>query len=140
MRKFAALAFLIFPGCATGDAGTAPSDGVATAAIGETVRVGSLRVTLLRVIEDSRCPASVQCIQAGRVRIAARIEPGEPGRELVLTSGEPLAVGRRWLSLYAVCPIREEPGPIRAQAYGFTFGYFADPAARPVDVVCAPST
>jgi hypothetical protein len=39
-----------------------------TLAVGDTAEAGGLDVTLVGITEDSRCPANVQCIQAGTVR------------------------------------------------------------------------
>jgi peptidoglycan hydrolase-like protein with peptidoglycan-binding domain len=45
--------------------------------IGQTAIVGSLRLTAVRVAEDSRCPMGVYCIQAGRVVIETNIQSGD---------------------------------------------------------------
>lgn len=37
--------------------------------VGGSALVGGVNITLNSVVEDSRCPADVQCIQAGRVRV-----------------------------------------------------------------------
>lgn len=42
-------------------------------ALNQTAIVGSIRVTPVRIIEDSRCPANVTCIQSGRVVVATEI-------------------------------------------------------------------
>lgn len=62
------------------------------AALGETVRVGTMLATPRSVVEDSRCPVNVQCIQAGRLIVSTRLD-GEGWSETVpLTLGEPHAV------------------------------------------------
>lgn len=38
-----------------------------TLSVGETKYVNGIMITLNRIVEDSRCPQNVQCIQAGRV-------------------------------------------------------------------------
>ncbi len=94
---------------------------IAMARIGETVRVHGLRVTPLRVIEDSRCPQNARCIWAGRVRLSVRI--GRITRELTL--GQPVTVAGGKLSLAAVSPerttTRERAIPPRAYRFGFQF-------------------
>ena len=82
--------------------GSVRSDGFA--AFGQSTRVGSLVVTPLSLVEDSRCPINARCVWAGRLvlntRIAgqgwretAKIELGKPftthGAGLALTSAEP---------------------------------------------------
>jgi len=37
--------------------------------VGKSALVSGVNITLNSVVEDSRCPADVQCIQAGRVRV-----------------------------------------------------------------------
>jgi hypothetical protein len=119
-------------GCA---AGAPPSavpimDGSGTAPLGGHARFSGLDVVPLRVQEDSRCPASVQCIQAGTVRLAVEIDDGEVRSETQLTLGASIALadGRR-LSLAAVCPYPRQPGPIASGSYRFTFavGLYAPP-------------
>jgi hypothetical protein len=73
-------------------------------ALGQAVRVGSVVVTPLDLVEDSRCPVNARCVWAGRLVINARIdgpgwretvplELGKPsvvrGAPVTLTSGEP---------------------------------------------------
>jgi hypothetical protein len=57
--------------------------GVFAAGIGETADLGGgLTIRPLEVIEDSRCPANVACVWAGRLRLRAEVS-GEV-RELTL--------------------------------------------------------
>lgn len=46
----------------------------AVVALGQSVRVGALTVTPIRVVEDSRCPINARCVWAGRVVVETRIE------------------------------------------------------------------
>lgn len=63
--------------------------GVVSAGIGETADLGGgLTVRLLAVVEDSRCPANVTCVWAGRLRVRAAISGVSGERELTL--GQPL--------------------------------------------------
>lgn len=80
------------------------SDGTTEAALTQTVQVGLIQVTPLAVVEDSRCPALVRCVSAGRLRISARL-----GRQTaVLTLGEPAAVGGGTLTM---TDARPQPRP-----------------------------
>jgi hypothetical protein len=51
----------------------------------------AVTVTFVRVAEDSRCPAGVQCIRAGEARVELRLRlPGrEPEEVLLVTPVEP---------------------------------------------------
>lgn len=116
-------AALIPSGCtrapAAGGAAASPS-GSATLRLGEEGRLGGVGIRALRVIEDSRCPASVRCVQAGTVRLAVRLADARGTREAVLGLGvtEQLGAGRS-LRLVAVCPYPRAPGAIRPATYSF---------------------
>ena len=83
-RRRAAAAALAAASLALAACASAPADGgnaapeqaagASLVRLGETVRLGGLSVRALRLVEDSRCPAGVQCIHAGTVRLAVRIE------------------------------------------------------------------
>ena len=93
---------------------------LAMARIGETVRIHGLRVTPLRVLEDSRCPQNARCVWAGRVRLSVRI--GRNQREVTL--GQPVPMPGGALSLAAVLPertTRDGAIPPRAYRFGFQF-------------------
>ncbi|RZK02907.1 MAG: hypothetical protein EOO76_05010 [Novosphingobium sp.] len=119
MRKAAALFAPLLLTASLADA-TPPASDRALARLGETVRVHGLRVTPLRVIEDSRCPQNARCIWAGRVRISARVA----GTVRELTLGEPLAVRGGAIQLSAVVPERTTPQrAIAPRAYRFGFEF-----------------
>ncbi|MEA3017163.1 MAG: hypothetical protein QOI38_1885 [Sphingomonadales bacterium] len=133
-------AALIFPGCAPSpaDPGAAETSlESATLRLGEAARLRGVRVRVLRVVEDSRCPASVQCVQAGTVRLAARLSDERGTREVMLSLGvaEPLA-GRRSLRLLAACPYPRAPGAIASADYSFLIATGADGAERPALYAC----
>jgi len=93
-----------------------------TAAIGETALVGGLRVRPVELLEDSRCPATVQCIWAGRVRVLVDITRGDGAhQQRDLTLGEPQNIDWGWMTLFRVAPPRKEPGSIDPDSYRFTF-------------------
>jgi hypothetical protein len=89
---FAPLFFLV--GCGGGDT---PSRSIdlnqnAVLSIGETVQVTGEDTTLKAdaVLEDSRCPANADCIQAGRIRVRFQIvnNKGTFSQEAVLPKPE----------------------------------------------------
>ncbi len=93
-----------------------------TAGIGATARVGSVAVTPLAVLEDSRCPRDVTCIWAGRVRIRARIEADGRSFEAEMELGKPIAsAGGEEVVLASVSPERTASAAIQADDYRFTF-------------------
>src|SRR5215210_4314165 len=91
-----------------------------TAPLNEVATLDGLTVKPLAVIEDSRCPASVQCVWAGRVRISAKIS-GAGTRELTL--GESLTVSGGTLTLVDVRPSKRTPEAIASREYQFTFTF-----------------
>ena len=96
-------------------------DAVTFARFGETVAVGPVKVTPLALVEDSRCPQGVQCVWAGRVRIASR--HGEATRELTL--GQPVGVAGGAVTLVEVAPAKRKDAAIPARDYRFGFRFAA---------------
>lgn len=96
-----------------------------TGGLGEAILVNGLRLRPVDVVEDSRCPANVQCVWAGRVRISVRIgAPNGSGIEpRELTLGEPASVHGGTLTLARVEPEKKFAGSIEREAYRFTFTY-----------------
>lgn len=103
-------------------------DGTARARIGQTVQVSGVAVTPLEVLEDSRCPADVQCIWAGRLRLKAKVDARGASSEHELTLGEPQDIGSGTLTMVDVRPGRVEGRMIWPEDYRFGFAYTASPA------------
>jgi hypothetical protein len=144
-RLAAALAALLAAAaCAPAPAGSggvpAPAMGASLVRIGEEVRLGGLAVRAVRLVEDSRCPASVQCIQAGTVRLAVRLSGDGPAREAVLRLNEPAPLGGgRFLRLVAACPVPTTPGAQRPHGdYSFLVAVGENVTQIPLDHRCAP--
>jgi hypothetical protein len=136
-------AALAFSGCAPAPAdpgAAAAPPGSATLRLGGEARLGGIAVRALRLVEDSRCPASVQCVQAGTVRLAVRLRDGRTTREAVLRLGvaEPLGGGRA-LWLVAACPYPARPGAIRPADYRFRVAAAADLMGMPPGRECGPA-
>ncbi len=99
------------------------TDSIARAALGHKVYVDGPSVTPLAVIEDSRCPAEVQCVWAGRVRISARIDLGARSEERELTLHQPIQVADGSLELVEVTPARTKEAAIPSGDYRFGFRF-----------------
>lgn len=115
--------FAAMAGCSAG-AGTAPPSPwrPLTVGLGERARIGAVALTPLRIEEDSRCPASVQCIQAGTVRVAVRLDDARGRSSAVLTLRQSFRTrGGDWIVLTDVRPYPQRPGPIARDSYRFTF-------------------
>lgn len=116
-------AFLLAPIVLIAGASTAApppaANGLTWARLGQTVTVGTVRVTPIRVLEDSRCPVDVACVWAGRLRISVRITgQGRPAtRDLTLR--QPLAVPGGTLNLLDARPERRTTSRFAPSAYSF---------------------
>lgn len=122
-------AALLFTPFALTACATVPPSTVQTAALGQTVAVGPLRVKPTEIVEDSRCPTEVHCIWEQRVLIrAVVISPaGRSSQEFSLGEPEPVSGGR--LTLTAINPPKTITGFPQRGDYFFTFVYDTNAAA-----------
>ena len=124
MRLAILLPLLALAGCVTvypPDNPVAP--GLIYARLGQVVTVGGPRVTPLVVLEDSRCPAGVQCVWAGRVRLSVRIGVAQGATVREIVAGMPLAVADGALTLVDVLPRRSGDKPPAPEDYRFGFRF-----------------
>lgn len=120
MKRMPLLALLALAACATVRPAAAAGP---TASFGQMARAGDLTVRPIALLEDSRCPASVQCVWAGQVRISAEVVSAN-GREMrELTLGKPIAIGGGNLALVEVQPAKLAPGATEPREYRFTFRF-----------------
>jgi hypothetical protein len=78
-------------------------------------------VVPLEVVEDSRCPIDVVCIQAGTVRLLARVTTSFGEKTLIFTLGRPEVVDDSAIELTLVLPTTRSTAPIEKADYRFTF-------------------
>ena len=93
----------------------------ASAALGERARIGSIAITPLEVLQDSRCPVDAQCIQAGTVRISAKLESGSDSRTVALQLGAPFSFAGAHVLLLDVVPVRAVGKTLSPSDYHFIF-------------------
>jgi len=121
--RLALLATLALTACAT----PPPSqpvvfDGSATARLGQTVRIGDVAIRPLEILDDSRCPADVQCVQAGFFRVRVNITTAHEDRTEIMQLGRGLALeDARSLRLTGVEPTRGGGPPPLPGTYRMTF-------------------
>ena len=117
MKPDPALMALTLAACAT----VPPPNSGPTAGLGQYAIVNGLRIRPIGVVEDSRCPAQVTCVWAGRLVVRARMTgPGWTQiRDFEL--GVFQAVDRYRVTLIAAEPPKITPGEIDRRAYRFTF-------------------
>jgi hypothetical protein len=118
-RLLAVLPLLLAAGCVGAERPAAPTS--ATVPVGRTAVLGPLRITPMSVVEDSRCPSAVVCVQAGAVRIATRIEVRGDRRTETLELDTPVEAGAGCLRLAAVEPYPVQPGSVAPADYRLTY-------------------
>jgi hypothetical protein len=117
-----ALAAALTAGCVTSP--VISQNGVAEAKLGQTVDFGPANVTVVKVLEDSRCPVGVQCVWAGRVKVAVRIENRDGTNVRELTTEAPIQAGAGGiLELRSVRPEKVADRTISNGEYRFTLRY-----------------
>ena len=117
----AALMALSLAGCAAvGPVASGAIEGPVR--LGETAAVDGPRVRPDRVIEDSRCPADVQCIHAGRLMIQATVFAGRAPEQIELTLGVAAPVADGILTLVEATPV-PIVGEAATAAARFTFTF-----------------
>lgn len=87
------------------------------ARIGVSTPVLGFSITPVAILEDSRCPADVQCIQAGTVRANVRI--GGVTREFKLDQA--MTVAGKTITMTDVLPVKNSGKTIANSDYIFTF-------------------
>lgn len=93
--------------------------------LGEIATVNGPRVRPDRVIEDSRCPVDVQCIQAGRLIVRATVLGGGSSNQIDLELGVPAHVADGMLTLVNATPVSIS-GETGTPAVRFTFKFQGD--------------
>ena len=94
---------------------TAPLDRAFTLDVGQTVSVddAELSIKFVRVTEDSRCPANVQCIWAGNGQI--EIEARDDGQPNTLALNTMEGAKEVVVGLYRIQLLALEPSPVAGQ-------------------------
>jgi hypothetical protein len=93
-----------------------------TMSVGQTATVGDLTVTFNALVQDSRCPVDVQCIQAGSVVVSVTLRSGTTTETTNLASDAlPHGFTKNMISIVDVMPRAESRKTILQQAYRLTF-------------------
>lgn len=87
----------------------------------EVQALGRVGITPLTVLEDSRCPVDVQCIQAGTVRINARLVSGLGTATQEFRLGQAVTTETDTITLTSVLPVRTAGTQVASSEYIFTF-------------------
>jgi hypothetical protein len=100
-----------------------PSNGsvILEARIGQEVSGLDVRIIPLEVLEDSRCPIDVVCIQAGTVRVRARLISGLGEARQEFKIGQPITTEAETVTLTEVSPQPKAGVKIKDSEYVFRF-------------------
>ena len=93
-----------------------------TFTVGETKLVSGVKITLNTVTNDSRCPAGVQCIQAGSITANVTLESGANKTTVDLRSDTSrIAFDSYSVSIINVSPAKAVSREIAVSEYRVTF-------------------
>lgn len=98
---------------------TTDTTGVFTLALGETGTSHGWTITPTALVEDSRCPVDVQCIQAGTVRVNVRV--GSSTSESIVGLTTPVTIEGGQITLVKVTPDKNSKNPTKPAEYRFSF-------------------
>ena len=123
MKVLVLLASLALAACAT----VPPIQSIPTAGLGQIAAGNGLQIRPIEVVEDSRCPATVNCVWAGRLTVRARMNgPGWTQiRDFQL--GVPQAVDQHQVTLVSAEPQKQAGTDVDRRAYRFTFDFQSRP-------------
>lgn len=109
--------------CSNVTASSTPEKNSATVTVKIAQKVGLLTSSImpLKVVEDSRCPEDVQCIQAGTVRVQATLMSANGTATQTFTLNKPITTESETITLTAVRPSKKSTVTIAPQDYVFTF-------------------
>ncbi len=108
-----------FAACPTATSST--STVTLEAKIGKTIVAHDFSITPLSVVQDSRCPADVQCIQAGTVQVKASLSGGLGQYNATLELNKPFSNEEVTITLVSVTPSKVSTHQITPGEYVFTF-------------------
>jgi hypothetical protein len=119
------------------------SEDVVVVKLNEKRKIKDSTVNVWAIMEDSRCPATVQCIQAGKVRVAVSISSPFRYLNTEMEPGKKLNVGSFILHLREVTPAKTTIGKISDKDYRFIFEVLQansapKPLPRPVEPTIDP--
>jgi hypothetical protein len=97
----------------------APS--TATLALNQSAVVGGVTITPTKVVQDSRCPIDVTCIQAGTVNLTVSLEKGGEKNSMIMALGETVSFGGKRVQFASTNPNKDSRTPIKNSDYRFAF-------------------
>lgn len=100
---------------------TEAKDATITAKVNAPASAIGVSIAPLEIIEDSRCPSDVVCIQAGTVRVRVKITDPNGERVLIAVLNTPIPSAYATITLTEVEPEARAEIPIRTNEYRLKF-------------------
>ena len=102
---------------------TEPSEVTIMAKINKPASGLGVTIAPMEVVEDSRCPVdeNIRCIQAGTVRVSAKITSGLGKGEIIFKLNTPITTEAERVELIQVLPDARAEVPIVINEYRFIF-------------------
>lgn len=90
--------------------------------VGKSVFINGVRITLNKIVQDSRCPIDVQCIQAGWVtaNVTLKSDTDKETRD-ISSNAAPVAFDSYKISIESIKPSRVANSTIEPENYLLTF-------------------
>ena len=122
-RAMTFAALLSVAGCAAAAMTVNPETDFTLAPRGEWALLAGTKISVRvdTIAEDSRCPADVQCVQAGNAEVRIRMKTGSEGEALLHlnTNQEPktTSFAGRTVTLLGLDPLPRQGQPVRQEDY-----------------------
>lgn len=101
---------------------TEKADGEAVIGVGESKLIGGVKITVNKVVSDSRCPIDVQCIRAGEITASVTLQSDTDKETLELASNmPPHGFDAYQVSLSGAAPEKRSSVQVDASGYRLTF-------------------
>lgn len=118
-----------FAACPPTSSGT--TSATTTLSIGMAGMANGTVIGVIDLVEDSRCPVDVLCVQAGTVRVRASID--SYNKAFTFTLGQPQVIGNTTIMLASVIPTQKNSKQtVQSSEYRFTFSVVPNVTATPV--------
>ena len=90
--------------------------------VGQTVFINGVKITLNKVVQDSRCPIDVKCIEAGAININVTLQSNTDKETRNMSSDEaPIAFDSYKISIEKINPPRVSKFEPLSASYVITF-------------------
>jgi hypothetical protein len=100
---------------------TIPREGTIETRLNQGAEVLGVRITPYEILEDSRCPIDVVCIQAGTVRLRTTVDANGSTMEQIFVLNQPVTMTNHVVELIEVQPVKKASNQGQVTNYIFKF-------------------